>query len=248
MSLVELTAKALDTEDSRQAVRAVAELRRRLEAVETDNVARAVEDGWSWARIAEDLGISKQGAYRRHGKRVKQLGGARRRRGTRADRLLADRVVITAPARRTVRAARVATLALEHAQLETAHLLLGVLSAADGPPAKALADVGIDFDRASRAVSQLDIPRLAPATSRRGRDHDAQVTLSPDARAALEHSIQEAKRLGHEHLRVEHVLLAILADDGDTAVRVVRSLGATPADMERCLGKVLREADFRSDA
>jgi len=64
------------SEDPEVGLRAVASLRRLLEAIEELQVQRARERGWSWQQIAEPLGVSKQAAHQKHGK------GDGRRRGS----------------------------------------------------------------------------------------------------------------------------------------------------------------------
>ena len=46
-------------------------LRRLLEMVEAAQVENAIEAGWSWARIAEVLGISKQAVHKKHARRLR---------------------------------------------------------------------------------------------------------------------------------------------------------------------------------
>ncbi len=51
---------------------AVVALRRTLEALEAAQVENAlVVAGWSWARIAEVLGVSKQAVHKKHAKRIR---------------------------------------------------------------------------------------------------------------------------------------------------------------------------------
>jgi hypothetical protein len=42
-----------------------------LEALETAQVENAVVAGWSWAGIAEVLGVSKQGVHKKHTRRIR---------------------------------------------------------------------------------------------------------------------------------------------------------------------------------
>jgi biotin operon repressor len=55
-----------------------------LEALEAAQVENAIMAGWSWARIAEVLGISKQAVHKKHAKRLrdKYPGERSRRKGT----------------------------------------------------------------------------------------------------------------------------------------------------------------------
>ncbi|WP_327139031.1 helix-turn-helix domain-containing protein [Nocardia sp. NBC_01327] len=50
-------------------LRAVASLRRLAEQLESLQVDRARELGWSWSRIAAELGVTKQSVHQKHGGR-----------------------------------------------------------------------------------------------------------------------------------------------------------------------------------
>ncbi len=58
-------------EDPREGLEAVVALRRTLEALEAAQVENAFVLGWSWARIAEVLGVSKQAVHKKHAARIK---------------------------------------------------------------------------------------------------------------------------------------------------------------------------------
>lgn len=58
-------------EDPREGLEAVVALRRMLEALEAAQVENAVVAGWSWARIAEVLGVSKQAVHKKHARRIR---------------------------------------------------------------------------------------------------------------------------------------------------------------------------------
>lgn len=57
--------------DPREGLEAVVALRRMLEVLEAAQVENAIVAGWSWARIAEVLGVSKQTMHKKHAKRVR---------------------------------------------------------------------------------------------------------------------------------------------------------------------------------
>jgi DNA-directed RNA polymerase specialized sigma24 family protein len=69
--------------DPREGLEAVVALRRMLEALEAAQVENAVMEGWSWARIAEVLGVSKQAVHKKHAKRIRDRypGEPPRRKG-----------------------------------------------------------------------------------------------------------------------------------------------------------------------
>ena len=58
-------------------------MRRMLEALEVAQVENAYLAGWSWARIAEVLGVSKQAVHKKHAKRIRDRypGEPPRRKG-----------------------------------------------------------------------------------------------------------------------------------------------------------------------
>ena len=70
-------------EDPREGLEAVVALRRLLEALEAAQVENAFIAGWSWAQIAEVLGVSKQAVHKKHARRIrdKYPGEPPRRKG-----------------------------------------------------------------------------------------------------------------------------------------------------------------------
>jgi DNA-directed RNA polymerase specialized sigma24 family protein len=70
-------------EDPRVGLEAVVALRRTLEALEAAQVENAFVAGWSWARIAEVLGVSKQAVHKKHARRIRNQypGEAPERKG-----------------------------------------------------------------------------------------------------------------------------------------------------------------------
>lgn len=53
-------------DDPGDALAAVVALRREADRLERAGVARAVEQGWTWAQIAEALGVTRQAVHKRH--------------------------------------------------------------------------------------------------------------------------------------------------------------------------------------
>jgi DNA-directed RNA polymerase specialized sigma24 family protein len=73
-------------EDPREGLEAVVALRQTLEALEAAQVENAFVAGWSWAQIAEVLGVSKQAVHKKHARRIKANypGEPPRRKGRRS--------------------------------------------------------------------------------------------------------------------------------------------------------------------
>lgn len=53
-------------DDPAAALAAVVALRRTAERLEREAVARAIDQGWTWAQVAEALGVTRQAAHKRH--------------------------------------------------------------------------------------------------------------------------------------------------------------------------------------
>jgi Clp amino terminal domain, pathogenicity island component len=224
-----LAAQATEAPEPQERLQAITALREELERLEAEAVRDAISAGQSWSQVAEALGISKQSAHRRHAKRLSEPAPPRERPPSQG------RMVVTAQARRAVRAGRAAARAFGHAEVDTAHLLLGLMADAEGAAAVCLTDIGASFEAVRDAVASLDLPAGTA---------DGSIPICGSAREALEQSLREAQRLGHEHLGVEHLLLALLRDEDGGAVRTLGDVGVSTDDLERCLGKVLKEASF----
>jgi hypothetical protein len=70
------TAPPTPPDDPADALAAVGALRRLADRVEDAAVERAVAAGWSFAQIAEALGVTRQAVHKKHARRL--AGRARR--------------------------------------------------------------------------------------------------------------------------------------------------------------------------
>ncbi|WP_107870324.1 helix-turn-helix domain-containing protein [Pseudoduganella sp. UC29_71] len=53
-------------EEPSDALAAVVALRAMADQLERKAVRQAIEDGWTWAQVAEALGVSRQAAHKKH--------------------------------------------------------------------------------------------------------------------------------------------------------------------------------------
>ena len=68
------------TEDPADGLAAVVALRRLADRLEAAEVERAMRAGWSWSRVAEALGVTRQAVHKKHAKRLFAAGVDLRRR------------------------------------------------------------------------------------------------------------------------------------------------------------------------
>ncbi len=126
----------------------------------------------------------------------------------------------TGEARGAVLAAVESAEHLGHSRVGSEHLLIGVAAGgADDPAATALRDAGITHEAVTEAVAH----RLVPGSPGPGRRRP----FTPAARRVLEASLAHARTRRDDHIDAAHVLLALMADEGDAA-DVVRGLGGDP--------------------
>lgn len=61
-------------DDPADGLAAVVALRRLADRVEDAEVERALRDGWTWAQVAEALGVTRQAVHKKHAKRLGAAG------------------------------------------------------------------------------------------------------------------------------------------------------------------------------
>jgi hypothetical protein len=207
--------------DPEAGLTAIADLRRRLETWEGAHVDEAVAAGWSWQRIAEALGVTKQAAHSRHAHRTQRSQ---------------MELVVAGRARSAVQRAREEAARLGAEDMGTDHLLLGLLLDADGGPVKAaLDDCGITCETVRK--------RAAARSGAAGRPRKRSPSVSAETREVLEQSMHEAVARGDSRLDVEHLLLAVLHEPGGRGQRAVMASGRSPRAVERRLSRAMRGED-----
>ncbi len=74
--MVDLNTHFLPSADNPdEALAAVVALRLVADQLERESVQKAVSQGWTWAQVAEALGITKQAAHKRHAYFIKLNNG-----------------------------------------------------------------------------------------------------------------------------------------------------------------------------
>ncbi len=123
----------------------------------------------------------------------------------------------------TERARKVLTLAQEEAQrfnhnyIGTEHILLGLVREGEGVAAKVLANLGVELAKVRSAIEFI-IGRGEHAV--RG-----EIGLTPRAKRVIELAVDEARRLNHNYIGTEHLLLGLLREGEGVAAGVLESLG-----------------------
>src|SRR5687767_12219236 len=125
----------------------------------------------------------------------------------------------------TERARKVLQLAQEEAQrfnhnyIGTEHLLLGLVREGEGVAAKVLANLGVDLNKVRSAVEFI--------IGRGERTVTGDIGLTPRAKKVIELSVEEARRLNHNYIGTEHLLLGLVREGEGIAAGVLESLGVS---------------------
>jgi ATP-dependent Clp protease ATP-binding subunit ClpC len=123
----------------------------------------------------------------------------------------------------TDRARKVLTLAQDEAQrfnhnyIGTEHLLLGLVREGEGVAARVLENMDVELPKVRTAVEFI--------IGRGDRPVVGEVGLTPRAKRVIELAIDEARRLGHNYIGTEHLLLGLVREGEGIAAGVLASLG-----------------------
>lgn len=125
----------------------------------------------------------------------------------------------------TERARKVLSLSQEEAQrfnhnyIGTEHILLGLVREGEGVAAKVLANLGVDLEKVRSAVEYI----IGRGEKSVGQD----IGLTPRAKRVIELAVDEARRLNHNYIGTEHLLLGLLREEEGVAAGVLESLGVS---------------------
>lgn len=107
--------------------------------------------------------------------------------------------------------------ALGHNYVGTEHLLLGIVKEGKGIAAQVLKGMGVDSDKVIEKIEELT-----------GRGDQGAVTqmiyLTPRTKRVLELSVLEARRMNHNYVGTEHLLLGLIREGEGVAAKVLRDL------------------------
>jgi ClpA/ClpB-like protein len=135
----------------------------------------------------------------------------------------------------TKRARKVLALAQEEAQqlnhnyIGTEHLLLGLVAEGEGLAAKTLQNLGIELATVRRSVEGI--------VGRGDRIVLGEIGMTPRAKKVVELAREEARRLGHNYIGTEHLLLGLIREGEGIAAGALESLGVS---LDRARIEILR--------
>ncbi len=106
---------------------------------------------------------------------------------------------------------------LNHKNVGTEHLLLGLIKEGKGIAAQILKGMGVDSAKVIEKIEEF---------IGRGYDSpvDQEIDLTPRSKRVLELSYLEARRMNHNYVGTEHILLGLIREGEGIAAKVLRDL------------------------
>ena len=111
---------------------------------------------------------------------------------------------------------------LKQGYVGTEHILVGLIREQNGVAAKVLAANGVDGNRVMEMIRELIAFDSGVAVKEREG-------YSPRAQKVLEEAHRQAKRFGQNATGTEHILMALIKEGENVAVRLLNTLNAAPA-------------------
>src|SRR5438309_6098317 len=146
----------------------------------------------------------------------------------------------------TERAKKTLTLAQEEAQqaghsyIGTEHLLLGLLKEGEGLAYVVLTNLGVEIAKVREAIENV--------LSREERIIIQQIIPTSRVKKVIEISFDEARRMGHNYVGTEHLLLGLLIEGEGIAAHVLEDLGATLEKVRSEIERLLHDSSAETEA
>jgi ATP-dependent Clp protease ATP-binding subunit ClpC len=141
----------------------------------------------------------------------------------------------TEGARRALKLAQREADRMNHAQLGTEHLLLGLMREEAGIASRVLRELGLQSGDVQHWVERLSTARQRPALL--GVDID----LTPRTKRVLELAKEEAQSRGDSQIDTHHILLGLIRQGDGTALEVLGRLGVTGEQVRHYTDRLLQQ-------
>ena len=123
---------------------------------------------------------------------------------------------------------------LGHGYVGTEHLLLGLLREEEGIAHRVLSEYGITDEMVCSVLLSSVGRGLSGAAPTQG--------LTPRAKSVVELAVSEAARTGAGYIGTEHLLMGILREGNNMALRILQTVGADPRKMYASITQKLSDA------
>ncbi|NJD01910.1 MAG: ATP-dependent Clp protease ATP-binding subunit [Ruminiclostridium sp.] len=139
----------------------------------------------------------------------------------------------TEKAEKAINLSQEGAMQLGHNYVGTEHLLLGLVRESTGVAARVLQNQGITEDKVLKEIEEL---------IGKGETVGKQpLGFTPRTKKVFELSLNEARKMSHNYIGTEHLLLGIMKEGESVAVRILIDLGVDPQKLLNDVVKTLNE-------
>lgn len=139
----------------------------------------------------------------------------------------------TEKAERAITYSQESAMALGHNYVGTEHLLLGLVKEGTGVAARVLQSQGVTEEKVLKDIEELI--GKGEGTSQQP------LGFTPRTKRVLELSFREARKMGHNYIGTEHLLLGIMKEGESVAVRILINIGIDPQKLFSDILKIMNE-------
>ena len=141
----------------------------------------------------------------------------------------------TESAQNAINLAAESAMELGHNYVGTEHMLLGLIKEGDGVAAKILESNDINEENVTEAIREM-LGTGEPVK-------EMPNSFTPRTKSVVQRSAVEARRLGHNYVGTEHLLIALLRETSSIAAKILISLGANPQKLYSDVLNMLSDDD-----
>ena len=141
----------------------------------------------------------------------------------------------TESAQNAINLAAESAMELGHNYVGTEHMLLGLIKEGDGVAAKILESNDINEENVTEAIREM----LGTGESVKEMPN----SFTQRTKYVVQRSAVEARRLGHNYVGTEHLLIALLRETSSIAAKILISLGANPQKLYSDVLNMLSDDD-----
>ena len=140
----------------------------------------------------------------------------------------------TPRAEEALRLAQEAAEEMGHGYVGCEHILLGLMREEDGIAHRVMQEYGMTEDMICTVLERSVGKGMSGAAPTQG--------LTPRAKSAVELAVSEAMRTGAGYIGTEHLLMGLLREGNNMAIRVLRTVGIDPKKLYSAVVKKINEA------
>ena len=141
----------------------------------------------------------------------------------------------TESAQNAINLAAESAMELGHNYVGTEHMLLGLIKEGDGVAANILESNDINEENVTEAIREM-LGTGEPVK-------EMPNSFTPRTKYVVQRSAVEARRLGHNYVGTEHLLIALLRETSSIAAKILISLGANPQKLYSDVLNMLSDDD-----